>query len=92
MEGITWWDFADSGWLNAPGGLIRKDGSSKPAYEELLKLVKGEWWISSKRQATDRNGRTTFTGVLGEYELTYERFRKPFSVTGNKENDIEIRL
>ena len=46
VEGITWWDMADGGWLNAPGGLIRKDGSSKPAYEELLKLVKEEWWIS----------------------------------------------
>jgi GH35 family endo-1,4-beta-xylanase len=46
VEGITWWDMSDGGWLNAPAGLLRKNGSSKPAYDELLKLVKGEWWIS----------------------------------------------
>lgn len=48
VEGITWWDISDGGWLNAPAGLLRKDGSSKPAYDELMKLVKGEWWMSPK--------------------------------------------
>ena len=41
VEGITWWDLSDGGWLNAPAGLLRKDHSPKPAYEELLKLIKG---------------------------------------------------
>jgi endo-1,4-beta-xylanase len=92
VEGITWWDMADGGWLNAPGGLIRKDGSSKPAYEELLTLVKEEWWISSRAQTTDENGRIICTGVLGGYELTFDRFRQPFSLTGADGPDIKIRL
>ncbi len=45
VEGITWWDLQDGNWLNAPAGLIRKDGSTKPAYDELLKRIKGEWWL-----------------------------------------------
>ena len=43
VESITSWDSSDGGWLNAPAGLLRKDGSSKPAYDELMKLIKGEW-------------------------------------------------
>ena len=33
VEAITWWGFPDGGWLNAPSGLVRADGSPKPAYE-----------------------------------------------------------
>ena len=40
VEAITWWDFPDGCWLNAPSGLVRKDMTPKPAYERLLKLVR----------------------------------------------------
>ena len=40
VESITWWNLSDGDWLNAPAGLIRKDGSSKLAYDELLRHVK----------------------------------------------------
>jgi len=73
VEGITWWDLSDGGWLNAPAGLIRKDGTSKPAYDGLLKLVKEEWWMSPTKLTTDSNGEIQFSGFLGEYELTHER-------------------
>jgi endo-1,4-beta-xylanase len=92
VEGITWWDMSDGGWLNAPGGLIRKDGSSKPSYEALLKLVKGEWWVSAMRQTTDENGRLTFTGVLGEYQVTFDGIRMPFSLTRANGSEFQIRL
>ncbi len=90
VEGITWWDLSDGGWLNAPAGLLRKDSSSKPAYEELLKLVKGEWWISPTKLSTDSNGKIQFSGFLGEYELTYGGKRKSFSIT--KENATTITI
>jgi hypothetical protein len=90
VEGITWWDLSDGGWLNAPGGLIRKDGSSKPAYDELLKLVKGEWWLPPTRLATNSNGEIGFNGFFGEYELTYEGKRKSFSVP--RENPLAIEI
>ena len=82
VEGITWWDMSDGGWLNAPAGLIRKDGSSKPAYAELLKLVKGEWWTAPAAFVTDKNGKLSFTGFLGDYEMTYAGKTQPFSLNG----------
>jgi endo-1,4-beta-xylanase len=90
VEGITWWDLSDGGWLNAPAGLIREDGSTKPAYEELLKLVKGEWWTAPTKLATDSNGKIRFSGFLGEYELTYSGKHKLFSIT--KENATAIKI
>lgn len=70
VEGITWWDLSDGNWLNAPSGLIRRDGSTKPAYEELLKLIKGEWWLSPTRVDTDAEGCLQFSGYPGTYEIT----------------------
>lgn len=91
VEGITWWDMYDGGWLNAPAGLIRKDGSSKPAYDELLKLVKGEWWSSATRLTTDENGKVQFTGFLGDYELACNGKQGEFSLT-KKDAAIEVQL
>jgi GH35 family endo-1,4-beta-xylanase len=70
VEAITWWDLSDGAWLNAPAGLLRKDHSPKPAYDELLKLVKGEWWMPPTKMTTDANGQLSFTGFLGEYEVS----------------------
>jgi len=71
VEGITWWDSSDGGWLNAPAGLLRKDGSTKPAYEELMKLIKGEWWIPPTKLTTDENGKIQYSGFYGEYKIVY---------------------
>ncbi len=92
VQGITWWDMSDGGWLNAPAGLIRKDGSSKPAYEELLKLVKGEWWMSPTTFRTDENGQTNFTGFPGEYELTYAGNTQAFSLNEHNPLKLEVQL
>jgi endo-1,4-beta-xylanase len=92
VEGITWWDMSDGGWLNAPAGLIRKDGTSKPAYEELVKLVKGEWWTSPTNLATNSQGEIQFSGCLGEYELSYEGKRIPFSLTQENAPAVKICL
>jgi len=92
VEGVTWWDLSDGGWLNAPAGLIRKDGSSKPAYEELLKLVKGEWWTSPAKLTTDVNGTIHFSGFLGDYELMYGGRQKLFSITKENANSIVIEV
>ena len=90
VEGITWWDMSDGGWLNAPAGLIRRDGTSKPAYEELLKLVKGEWWTSPTKRITNSEGEIQFNGCFGDYELLYEGKRVPFSL--KQENSPAIRI
>ena len=92
VESITWWDLSDGGWLNAPAGLIRKDGSSKPAYVELMKLIKGEWWITPKELITDNNGEIHFSGFFGEYELTYKGKRETFVVTKDKNTELTIEI
>ena len=92
VAGITWWDLSDGNWLNAPGGLIRKDGSRKPAYDALIGLVKGDWWLAPTRLDTDGDGRVHFTGFLGEYELLYERERHHFMLDAVGTSKIEIHL
>jgi GH35 family endo-1,4-beta-xylanase len=69
VEGITWWDLIDGQWLNAPSGLLREDYSPKPAYNELKKLIKDEWWTETKKLKTDVNGELEFTGTIGDYSL-----------------------
>ncbi|MGE5598648.1 MAG: endo-1,4-beta-xylanase [Bacteroidota bacterium] len=92
VEAITWWVFSDGGWLGAPAGLVRRDGSSKPAYEELRRLIRGEWWTGPVRTATDGEGRVRFTGFLGEYELTCRGQKRSFALDRQGTATIEILL
>jgi endo-1,4-beta-xylanase len=92
VEGITWWDFSDGKWLNAPCGLIRKDYSSKPAYEELLKLLKGEWWIKPTTFVTDDDGKLDFMGFFGDYELSCAGRKMSFALTKQGSAVILIQL
>ena len=90
VEGITWWDLTDGGWLNAPAGLLRQDQSRKPAYDELLKLVKGEWWLPQTKFITDTNGQITFNGFLGEYKLSIDDQKSIFSL--REKGDVLISV
>ncbi len=70
VEAITWWNFCDFyADMASPAGLVRKDMTPKPAYEELKKLIKGKWWTST-RLRTGANGSGDFRGFLGDYRLT----------------------
>ena len=86
VESITWWDSLDGGWLNSPAGLLRKDGSPKPAYDELMKLLKEEWWTAPIKLSTDENGQIQFSGFLGQHKLSYENKDYIFEV--DKSNNI----
>ncbi len=92
VEAITWWDLSDGGWLNAPAGLLRKDHSPKPAYEELLRLVKGEWWLAPTKMTTDASGQLSLAGFLGEYELSIENRRATFSLTQKEQSLVSVDL
>ncbi|QEO08734.1 endo-1,4-beta-xylanase [Protaetiibacter larvae] len=71
VQSITYWGITDKGaWLGAPGGLLRADGSRKPAYDALRQLVRGEWWLSPTRMRTDHDGRVRVSGFLGDYRVT----------------------
>ncbi len=92
VQAITWWDLSDGGWLNAPAGLLRRDQSPKPAYQELLKLIKGEWWLPPTRLTTDASGQLTLTGFLGDYELSIGNQRVTFSLHEKGQSSISINL
>jgi endo-1,4-beta-xylanase len=71
VQAITWWDLADDhAWLGAPAGLLRRDLSPKPAYDALMKLVKGAWWTGEQVLRTDAQGCLEFDGFLGDYAVT----------------------
>jgi len=80
VQAVTWWDLTDGGWLNAPAGLLRRDQSPKPAYEALLALIKGEWWLPPTTMTTDAQGQVAFTGFLGDYELRLGSQTIPFTL------------
>jgi len=70
VEAMAYWGLSDRGmWLNAPGGLLRDDGSPKPAFDRLRELVKGEWWLPPTTLRTDAEGRVRFGGFLGDYRI-----------------------
>ncbi|MCL2019369.1 MAG: endo-1,4-beta-xylanase [Oscillospiraceae bacterium] len=80
VQSITWWSFNDGLWLGAPSGLITKDSKPKPAYNELFKLIKGEWWLTEEEHITDENGEITVTGCLGDYEVICDKKVLEFSI------------
>ena len=92
VEGITWWDSSDGGWLNAPAGLIRTDGSVKPAYEELMKLIKGEWWVTPIKLMTNGNGEIQFSGFFGQYKLSFGGKQTLVAITKGKGTVISVEV
>jgi len=82
VEAITWWDFSDyHAWKNAPAGLLRADMTPKPAYEELMKLIKGKWWTRATLE-TGADGEASLRGFWGEYRVKLN-FQERFSATSD---------
>ncbi len=96
VQAITWWDFSDQGaWQQAPAGFLRNDMTPKPAYDELIKLVKGKWW-TKVRVKTAAEGRVDFRGFYGQYTLNVSRDGKSVSACFDLEkttaDPLRIRL
>jgi len=93
VEAITWWDFSDlRAWQGAPAGLVRKDMSPKPAYDALMKLVRGEWWTGPLELRTDAAGKVAFRGYLGGYTVTAGGRRAEFDVDKPGKDARTVRL
>lgn len=68
VEAITHWGITDAGaWLGAPIGLVRADGTPKPSYDALRRLVKEEWWLGPTTVRTDGHGQVRVRGFRGDY-------------------------
>ena len=63
------WEFVDGGWLGAPSGFLRKDGSTKPVYDAVYDLIRRQWWTNTEA-VTDENGEAVIEGYRGDYKLT----------------------
>lgn len=91
VDTITYWGLTDDGaWLGAPGGLVRRDGTPKPAYDALRRLVKDEWWLAPTTARTDDAGRVVVSGWLGDYEIRHGGAGATVAVGGTPE--VEVRL
>lgn len=91
VTGITNWDFGDGAWLNAPSGVIRKDGSLKPSYHALQKLIKEEW-ATDVTLTTDENGLCTLEGFKGKYEASCGGKTGHVVLTAGAEGVAEVKL
>jgi GH35 family endo-1,4-beta-xylanase len=70
VESIQWWNLTDLGaFRNAPGGLLRKDMSPKPAYFALMDLIWKKWRTKVKTKTSDK-GECRFKGFYGDYRVT----------------------
>jgi len=92
VQSITWWDLQDGGWLNSPGGLLRRDGSEKPAYTALHQLVKEDWWLQPVKLVTDANGRVKFQGYPGDYEIKVGSTRQKVTLAHSGRFEEEVCL
>lgn len=71
VDALTYWGITDRGsWLGAPIGLLRADGSRKPAFDVLRQLVKGDWWVAPTTLRTDAEGRLAIQGFAGDYRVS----------------------
>ena len=73
VGGVTYWDYSDrSAWLACPVGLLRKDGSPKPAYWRLDRLINQEWRTRGTYLA-DADGRLVVPHAFeGDYRISVE--------------------
>lgn len=74
VQSITYWGLDDAtAWLHAPAGLVRVDGTPKPAYHALHDLIRREWWVPARTCRSDPDGRIGLAGFAGTYEITTAR-------------------
>jgi endo-1,4-beta-xylanase len=86
VQAITYWGLLDEGaWLGAPAGLVRTDGTPKPGYDALRRLVKQEWWLPPTTLRTDGTGRVAVRGFLGDYRLHHAGRTASFAIAGSGE-------
>jgi hypothetical protein len=85
VAAITYWGLTDDGaWLGAPVGLVRADGTTKPSYEALRSLIRGEWWLAPTQLRTDHSGRVRVQGFQGDYRVSVGEASAAFVVPAGR--------
>lgn len=106
MEAIIYWNLIDGYAAFAPkgdmtagenyyyGGLLRFDGTPKPAYFAIRDLFKKQWHTSFAGK-TDNKGNLSLRGFYGEYDLTVKVDGKQYTAKAGLhkgQNKIKIEL
>ena len=89
VEAFTNWDFCDGAWLGAPAGLVRLNGTHKPAYDALKQRICHDWH-TKETLMTDEDGWVTVTGFRGEYQAICDGLAGDF-VIDKEGKDQEVR-
>ncbi|WP_267424091.1 MULTISPECIES: endo-1,4-beta-xylanase [unclassified Curtobacterium] len=90
VEAVTYWGITDAdAWLGAPIGLVRADGTPKPAYDVLRRLVKEEWWFAPTTMRTDERGQVQVRGFRGEYRVDVRGAATSFSI-GHEQAEVRV--
>lgn len=76
VEALSWFDFTDHRWLNAPAGVVNDQLEPKPVYHRLYDLIHKEWH-SDAEGLTDDQGRFDSRLFFGTYEITVEQDGQP---------------
>ena len=89
VEAITTWDFVDGGWLKAPSGFVRQDGSEKPSWFALQKLIHGAW-ETHEQLTTDGEGYVSFSGFKGGYTVSVDGKKGAFDLIGDIDQKVTL--
>ena len=89
VKAFTNWEFTDEAWLGAPAGLVRRDGSRKPAYEALKQRICRDWHTKVSLM-TDENGQCTVEGFRGEYALTCGGRKAAFTLGDAAQQQLSV--
>jgi GH35 family endo-1,4-beta-xylanase len=93
VESVTYWGLCDRDtWLGAPAGLLRADGSRKPAYDALQGLVHGEWWLPLTELTPGPDGVVTVSGWGGDYVVEAHGLSATVHVAAGQSGRREARL
>ncbi|MCW5954032.1 MAG: endo-1,4-beta-xylanase [Propionibacteriaceae bacterium] len=92
VDVLTYWGITDRGsWLGAPIGLLRADGSRKPAFNALRQLITGDWWVPPTTARTDTQGRVAVRGFAGDYRVTVPgRGKSGFSLQRDRSESLRL--
>ena len=69
VASINYWGFSDRHIWVSGGGLIDEEYRPKPVFDSLKKLIKGEWMTPPLTASTDAEGKVSFRGFFGQYEV-----------------------
>jgi GH35 family endo-1,4-beta-xylanase len=67
-EALSWFDFTDHRWLDAPAGVVTEDLKIKPVYNTLYNLIHREWHTDADLN-TGSNGICKTRLYFGNYDI-----------------------